>query len=49
VPIRSLRCFEFVSAIVAHRTSDKNVALAYHTTGRALIPRMLNRLAEEVT
>src|SRR4029453_3587033 len=33
-----LRCFEFVSAIVAHKTSDKNVALVYHTIGGATHP-----------
>jgi hypothetical protein len=37
-----------VSAIVAHKTSDKNVALVYHTIGGALIPRIPSRLAEEV-
>jgi hypothetical protein len=43
-----LRCFEFVSAIVAHKTSDKNVALVYQTIGGALIHLIHRRLAEEV-
>jgi len=37
-----------VSAIVAHKTSDENVALVYQTIEGALITRIHSRLAKEV-